>query len=221
MVCITLLLSACGKRDTDYIKKYSKELKMALGDYTFVKKESKEDFMVDGTRFWTTEYLEWEITYEALDGTSKTFTLSNLSGSERFYSQITDECIRNIETEVKGIATKEAWTDPWAESMIIKVELDGAKKDERFMLYPGYTDLKILASQYDCTITLGVDYGFNDDKLRKTVDELIEHCNNKVNVRVYCDLLGRGDIDPFGDERFIDIYLYKNGEYILENFGSV
>lgn len=218
IIGITIFLSACGNRETDYIKEYSKELKKALGDYTFVEKEAQEDFLVDGTSFGTTEYLEWLITYSTQDGSSKTFTLKNLNKNKSFYSQITDECIRNIKSEVKDIATEEDWTDSWADSMIVDIELDGVKENEKFMLYPAYTDLKTLTSQYDCTINIGVDYGFDVNKCKKTIDQLIANCDNKVDVRVYCDLLGRGDIDAFVDERFVDIYLYKNGECILENF---
>lgn len=222
IVCITLLLSACGDRKTNYIKKYSKELKKALGDYTFVEKKSKRDFIVDGTSFWTTKYLEWQITYTAPDGSTQTFTLDNLDDDKWFYSQMTEECIRNIESEVKGIATKEGWTDGrndgWrANSMDVFIHLDAEKKGKKFMLYPAYTDLKTLTSKYDCTINLEVYYDFDVDKFKKMINQLIAHCGNKVNLRVYCDLFIKGDVDAFDNGRFVDIYLYKKGKCTLEN----
>lgn len=214
ILCITFLLSGCGNYEADYIKEHSKELKKALGDYTFEKKEKEEDFALDGTHFWTTEYLEWLITYTTPDGSNQTFTLNNRSNIRSFYKQITDECIRNIIPEVEGIAAEVGWT----KGIIVKIEVDEAEKDEEFMLYPAYTDLKTLVSEYDCTIVIGVNYNLDVNKCKKTIAKLIKYCNNEVNIRVYCDMLSRGDIDPFEDERFVDIYVYEKGKNVLENF---
>ena len=212
IVCLTFLLSGCGNHNKDYIKKYSKELKIALGEYTFVKKQAHDDFTMDNTHFFTTNYLEWEITYSTPNGSTQTFILSN-NDNISFYSQINDECIRNLKSEVKVISEEAGWDD----NMIIDIELDEIEKDDKFMLYPAYTDLKKLTSKYDCSINLGVDYGFDSYRLIQIINKLKTY-NNKVNIRVYCDLLGRYDIDPFEDDRFEDIYVYKKGKCILDKF---
>lgn len=211
MVGVVFMFTGCGDKDRDYIKEYSKELKKALGDYTYVRSDEEFNMAIDGAHLYSTNYLKWDITYTTAQGKKKTFTLSNLNNDSSINKELSEECIANIEEEIQDIATKVGWDDYYGKNMSVFIKVEGD-----VIIYPAFTDLKSLVSQESCEISIGVGKNYNREKCRETINEIISYCSGKANIVVYYDSTTEG-IDPFKEDKYVDIYNFENGKCILDN----